>query len=393
MAMMLQTRIAHCAACDHGNAYLPLDSLIGSEGLSMRRRCAPLLIVGALLMVAAVPAARAQTLTLTRQGVVVPTGPPGSYDSIQAFYASVQLDAGLYRMWYSGCPPTYACVIAYATSENGRNWTKHGPVLESNGSLEALIGYPTVVLVSGTYWMFYTGLDGTYARIFAATSPDGATWSRRGMVLDVGAPGSRDAQQATFPEVLYLGGDFVMWYTGHSNASDPGTIMRATSTNGLNWTKDGGVLEPGGVGAPDHFIIQYSSVVLVGSTYIMAYVGANATSSSVLYAESPDGVRWQKMGILLAPLPGVEDNLYQPDVVALPNGTLNVYYTVRNDSGNLQIYLATGSIAGLQGSPTATILGLPLLEFAFLLAIAGAGVAVVVAVPVLLMRDARHRPR
>ncbi len=321
-------------------------------------------------------------------------GLPGTYDSLQAFYPSVRFESGLYEMWYTGCPLSYACTIAYATSSDGRNWTKSGPVMDPAGGSEAIVGYPSVVKVSGTYWMYYAGSDGTYFRVFAATSPDGVTWTRRGQVLDVGTTGSNDSTQVTFPDVLYLDRTFVMWYTGRpGNTAIGGTIMRAVSTDGLNWTKEGSVLEPGAVGTADQLEVEYSSVAVVDGTYIMIYSGrANASAPSVLlYADSADGIHWRRIGTLLGSLPGTETNLYQPDALVLPNGTWDVFYAVRNGAGDLEIYLATGTYSVPQQGTEASIFGLPLLEFAMLLSLVGIGAGFLVFVLVVLSKGRRSR--
>lgn len=293
--------------------------------------------------------------TLFRQGLVVAAG-PSSYDSLQAMNPSVLVENGTYRMWYGGCDPSYGCSIILATSSDGRHWTKEGVVLSPIGGNESIIGYPSVVKVGGTYWMYYSATGGPF-QIFAATSPDGTSWTRRGLVLSNGSSGSPDAAGAFAPRILFEGGTYRMWYTGipASGASD---IVLAESTDGLSWTKRGLAVAPGPAGSLDSYAVQYASVVHLGSTYIMAYTGLTSpTTASILYANSTDGVAWTKDGQLLAGIPGIETNVFQPDVVILPTGQWDLYYAVRNGAGDLAIYLAQSDV--LPPVTTATVTGTP----------------------------------
>lgn len=291
---------------------------------------------------------------------------PTAYDSLQAMNPSVFVENGTYRMWYGGCTPSYGCSIILAMSSDGKHWTKDGVVLSPLGGNESIVGYPSVVKVGGTYWMYYTGIGGS-PQIFAATSPDGIVWTRRGLVLSNGSSGSPDATGAFAPQVLFEGGAYRMWYTGRldSGASD---IALAESTDGLIWTKEGLAVAPGPTGSPDSYAVQYASVVHIGSTYIMAYSGlTDPYTASILYANSSDGVAWTKAGQLLAGIPGSETNVFQPDLVLLPNGQWDLYYAVRNGVSDLAIYLAQSD-----ANPpvtTATLTGIPLIALTVAIAL------------------------
>ena len=102
----------------------------------------------------------------------------------------------------------------------------------------------------GTYYMWYTGVPENEhtARIYLATSPDGAEWTRRNFdpgqptlqlpVLDVGVPGSFDSRQLGKPSVVYDAAatpKFKMWYSAEGDLT--GSIGYATSDDGVTWAK------------------------------------------------------------------------------------------------------------------------------------------------------------
>ena len=293
---------------------------------------------------------------LTRQGLVLPMGNASGPDGLQVGNPSVLVDHGVYQMWYFEVATSYYCQVGYATSVDGRNWTKHGAVLWPTFPDEGHdTAYPSVVRVNGTYWMFYDGtpqIDGSEYRIFAATSLDGVNWTKQGVVLDLGPPGSPDAVSLVYPHALYVHDTFYLWYTGLSSMSPPdnGAIMLAESANGLNWTKQGVVLAQGAAGSLDGYNAVAGSVALDGSTFVMVYDGESAYfTSHLLYAVSADGVHWTKEGVALDREPPQETYLAQPDLVVVPGGSWDLYYVVRNDTSDLQIYLATGSVAPPRG--------------------------------------------
>ncbi len=302
-------------------------------------------------------AASVELPNLTRQGLVLPMGLAPAPDSLQVGHPSVLSDGGTYQMWYFEVDASYYCQIAYATSLDGRLWTKHGAVLWPTVPQEGHnTAYPSVVRVGGMYWMFYDGtptIDGSDYQIFAATSPDGANWTKLGIVLGLGPAGSPDSVSLLYPHALVVSGTFYLWYTGLTSLTPPGNgaIMLAKSTNGLNWTKQGVVLTNGTAGSLDSYNAVAGSVALDGSTFVMVYDGETAyLTSNLLYAVSDDGVHWTKRGLALARDPPAETYLAQPDLVVLRDGQWNVYYVVRNDTSDLQIYLATGVLTTPPGT-------------------------------------------
>jgi predicted GH43/DUF377 family glycosyl hydrolase len=221
--------------------------------------------------------------------------------------------------------------------------------------------------------MWYNGYDGQTYRIIAATSSNGLNWSKLGVVLDVGPPGSTDAYSVVYPDVLFASGTYVMWYTGLSGPTGPiSAIMRAVSTNGLNWTKQGVVLGRGVPGSPDSQSAWAPDVSRVGSTYEMMYSGTSDDGTPrLLYAESSDGIAWQKTGIALESLAPIERLISSPSFVVEADGSWSVWYAVRAGTSDIQIYAAVSSIRPPTGAAPAAPDGLRILAGATAAAILG----------------------
>ncbi len=107
---------------------------------------------------------------------------------------------------------------------------------------------PAVLRDGSGYVMYYGGnRTGGGQEIYRATSQDGRTWSRQGRpVLRLGPRGSWDGGDVETPTVVKVGGVYHLYYCGRAVADDPDEWSRqtayqighATSTDGVNWTKD-----------------------------------------------------------------------------------------------------------------------------------------------------------
>ncbi len=97
---------------------------------------------------------------------------------------------------------------------------------------------PTVLDIDGLWRMWYVGRDGRTRRIHSATSPDGVTWTKHGVALEVGAPGDCDNDGTDCPSVVSVDGALLMLYGAASSRS----IAAAMSSDGQKWTKLGPIL-------------------------------------------------------------------------------------------------------------------------------------------------------
>jgi len=108
--------------------------------------------------------------------------------------------------------------------------------------------------------------------------------------------GAWDSGFTTAPVVLYDGASYRMWYDGgHATATGIGF---ANSTDGIHWNKySGPVLLPGPPGSWDSSQIQLGSVLWNGTMFLMAYRGENTTTfqnGAIGVAGSLDGISWIK---------------------------------------------------------------------------------------------------
>ena len=284
---------------------------------------------------------------LIRQGIVLSTGASGEFDSFELGGPSVLFDSGTYKMWYFGYSGS-TVAIGYATSPDGRTWTKQGPVLAPSIPLEGSnIAYPEVLKIGSEYRMWYTGYDGSTGRILAATSSDGLSWVKQGLTLDVGGPGTLDDFRVWDPTVLYRHETFYMWYTGQSTSDPPrARILLATSSDGLSWTKRGVVVSPGATGSMDQDHVANPAVRRACLFFEMIYMGGSGGYQRLFYARSIDGVHWQKKGLALDVLaPDESPYVVQPSFLIEANGTWSVYYAARGSA--LRIYHAIAIPKGL----------------------------------------------
>ena len=101
--------------------------------------------------------------------------------------------------------------VLAAVSDTGASWDRVGPVLEPEGG-EVAISHPCVVDFARTFWMFYATEDSGRTCIALATSSDGMSWDRRGMVLEPADHGPATRSVHTPCAVKLRDGSLRMWY-------------------------------------------------------------------------------------------------------------------------------------------------------------------------------------
>jgi len=210
--------------------------------------------------------ARIQTLATDydwkKEGVVVDIGGLPDPDSKSAYEPWVLKGSdGLYRMWYGSVTTADYYQIMHATSWDGYTWEKHGvaiyPGFSGTAKDAEKVYSPCVIEEGEQYRMYYSGADSSdYRYTLMATSTDGQTWNYAGLALDRGGPG--EVISSAFASVLYDAGTFKAWYSGYESSQQ---IFHATSPNGISWTKQGLVLGLGPPGAPDDDEIVKNVVV------------------------------------------------------------------------------------------------------------------------------------
>ncbi|KPC68507.1 hypothetical protein ADL27_56595 [Streptomyces sp. NRRL F-6602] len=148
---------------------------------------------------------------------------------------------------------------------------------------------PAVLRRGGAWWMWYAGRDGHHRRIHLATSTDGVTWQRHGVVVDTGVSGAPDAYAADCPAVTPTADGGLLMVYGACTAR---CLAAAHSTDGRTWRPLGTILHRGGADAPDARYAFYPALVPDRGTGPAA--GCCWTPGISSPACSPSGpVRWR----------------------------------------------------------------------------------------------------
>jgi beta-1,2-mannobiose phosphorylase / 1,2-beta-oligomannan phosphorylase len=150
--------------------------------------------------------------------------------------------AKLFRMWYSGGDQYEPDAIGYATSPDGRQWTKYSgnPVFQADkkqGWEQHKVTACQVVPRGDWYYMFYIGFrDEDHAQIGIARSRDGITgWERlpANPVIRP-TPNQWDHDACYKPFALFDGQKWRLWYNGrHANVEQIGLAIHEGESLGF----------------------------------------------------------------------------------------------------------------------------------------------------------------
>lgn len=164
------------------------------------------------------------------------------------------------------------------------SWVKYGsnPVM-SDGAGAAWdnlwVLFHSIEKIDNTYYGYYQGSTDTIVwGIGRATSSDGIAWTKDGgnPVVTVGAGSAWDNQAVLSPTVWKEGSTWYMVYAGRNSSTAPWKIGLASSEDGIAWTKDGGnpVMDVGGAGTWDNAgVVPGTRVFLESGTYYLYYWG------------------------------------------------------------------------------------------------------------------------
>jgi predicted GH43/DUF377 family glycosyl hydrolase len=163
----------------------------------------------------------------------------------------IQVPDGTFRMYYEGYNGSFKAVgLATAPAITGP-WTRFNggaaPILSPSGPQENVdIKSPVIFNDGNMYHLFYAAEDQTAVwRIFHATSPDGFTWTKLGLALDVSNdPSQWDFGWVSADAIISFNGQFILAYNAGSTRAaaplgepSPSGCGLATSTDLQHWTK------------------------------------------------------------------------------------------------------------------------------------------------------------
>ena len=181
-------------------------------------------------------------------------------------------------------------------------------------------------------------VNGTRENLVA--TPSGLSLSKyvpaeeRGLVMDLGPPGSPDSDRAFLPFVMQdSDGSFKMWYTGYDGTRN--RLLYANSTDGLRWTKQGVAID---IFQPPLMLdgVTGGSVLKEAGTYHMWFTGTSwgvgpaGYTDRIYHTESPDARNWSSPTLALDfGASGMWDSWYvlYPSVLRDANDVLRMYYT------------------------------------------------------------------
>lgn len=248
---------------------------------------------------------------------VLAKGGAGSWDSGVVFNASVLFHEGQYHMFYNGVGPEgRAVAIGYAASADGRvfNRATSTPILEGDEhGFDAIQVSDGVALVEAGTWILYYNAGvgpGPGKAIGRATAaePTGP-WSRRmEPVLRSGQRGAWDGGFITPQDVIRTDEGYVMYYVGGTGQmGEPAMIGRATSSDGVTWTKyddpstadppfaeSDPVLATGPAESWESESIWGCAVLQTQNGWEMFYAADHSGTVRIGHATSDQGIQWAK---------------------------------------------------------------------------------------------------
>ncbi|MBM4174845.1 MAG: hypothetical protein FJ213_01550 [Ignavibacteria bacterium] len=227
-------------------------------------------------------------------------------------------------------------------------WTMYlnNPVLnQSPGGWDAEHFYvvdPTIVKVGSQYKMWYTSGNNSRQSIAYATSSNGINWTKHGIVIEKGPIESWFNNGVSDPTVIYEDGIYKMWFVGKHYENIHNGIGYATSIDGVNWTLPASpVISPSGT-KPHLFgpcILKKEGI------YFLYYtVGYSIYNREIFLMKSVNGTSWEDYGMVLKRREGLkweEDGVFVP-MVFYDEGKFKMYYSSMSDTRNSRITLYCG---------------------------------------------------
>jgi hypothetical protein len=213
----------------------------------------------------------------------------------------VVVDGGTYHMFFTRYGEE-GSVIGHGVSEDLVTWEIVDEAVLDSSSVPYIPGpvrpRSAAILPDGRWGLWFDGHspkddtgEGPVVIGFAtAPGPDGPWTVHPDPVLGAGDPGSRNAHGSAQPSVIVDDGRLVMYFVAR-DGDFFGTILRATSADGVAWTVDReAVLEAGYDW--ERGSVTLPNVIHDGERWLMLY--ANRSGSGQGFAVSDDGVAWEK---------------------------------------------------------------------------------------------------
>jgi len=317
-------------------------------------------------------------------GLIFPEGPAGWWDSERTSRPCVLREAdGSWRMWYYGRDPSFDDAytlptgrIGMATSKDGIHWDRvkgpltMGAVLEPSADPARFdsghVGVGSVTRIKDEYVMWYFGGDqsvtktprgtskGFPLRPGRATSKDGLNWTRtegpiRGAFLDSGKPGDFDAAMVGWPQLLADDDGSYRMYYHTLSFTEGFMACGAVSADGLTWEKIGPVLKKGPAGNFDQAGVASRHVFKLNGRYIMFYEGNNGERFCGI------GMAESADGVTFTRVKGPDKDGCMLALAPIDSGRFDTHgigtpWVIDNGKGGFHLYYVGAEIPGYDGT-------------------------------------------
>lgn len=259
--------------------------------------CFPVVLVLSLRSAVAQPSGPRSDLPAELQGFTAVqseplfTGRAGQWDELIRERGWILKDGSTWHLWYTGYNKSvepYDMKLGYATSTDGRTWTRNEEPIFDDAWVEDM----TVLRHEGTFYMF---AEGAQDQAQLLTSEDGLHWTRIG-ALDVRLTSGQPIPPGPFgtPTIWLEDGVWHLFY----ERRDQG-IWLATSTDRKVWTNvsDEPLITPG----PDSYdglMIAMNQIVKIDNRYYAVMHGTGTPTKPrawcTYFAMSEDLRTWTK---------------------------------------------------------------------------------------------------
>ena len=221
---------------------------------------------------------------------IIYSGGVGDFDENRAWQEGnvIRESATSWKIWYLGDSDTgdnHVGRVGYATSTNGKNWTKYSGSGYGNSIFEDMttsakgIGSFTVIKEGDTdYKMIYGSFTSSYdiTNIKYATSSDGINWT----IQNGGTP-VISGTYLTIDTMINISGTYYLWVSDSSYT----TIRLFTSTDLISWTNKGVQISIGGTGEWDSNALYGCGVFEnTSGVWRMMYHAHEGTTHKIGYA-------------------------------------------------------------------------------------------------------------
>ena len=275
----------------------------------------------------------------TNQSIVY-SGGVGDFDEDRAWMHGtiIRENATSWKMWYVGdsdMSGAHIGRVGYATSTNGKNWTKYSGSGYGNSifqdmstSAKGIAGFFIVKDGASDYKMIYCSFGPAYegTDIRYATSTDGINWT----IQNSGTPVI--SGDYTVSNMINISGTYYLWVFPTALT----TTKLFTSTDLINWTDKGTQIYIGGTGEWDSVVLYWSRVFEnTSGVWRMFFNAHDSVNICIGYATLEKTLpiitsQWTTIG---SPVDYISTNDYW-------SGTRSMQIGVTNDGGIVQGTLA-----------------------------------------------------